>query len=569
MFEALKNKLNWKSFFLFGIVIVVVYLTLIPIVMMIYGSFKDGPPGTESAFTLQNYVKAFSNPHLYGSALNSLVFSLGGGSLAFTIGCFLAWITERTNVPLKGLIYAAVLIEIMIPGILETISLVLLFDPKIGLVNVYLMRFFGLDAPPFNIYSMGGMIWAFAAGTFSTSFLLMAAALRSMDPSLEEAAIMSGTGTVKTFFLVTLRICFPAMLATWLLLFIRGVETFEQPAILGLPAGITVLATEIYLAASEPPTNFNLASTFAMVYLLVALGGLYLYFRATRYSEKYAVITGKGYRPLVIDLGSVRYLMSGFVLLLLTVVLFLPIFVILYASFLPWYGVPSAKMFQLMSLDNYRWLMTYDTVLRALKNNLVVGLGSATIAAFLTSVIAWIVIRTEIPGRRLLDALAFAPIAIPGILFGLALIWLYLTIPIPVYGTLWILLIAYVSKYMPIPMRACSAAITQVHKELEDASEMCGGSWWFTFSRVLVPLIMPGLFVGWVYVLTLSFKVLSLPILLGSAGNEMVPVLIFDLYEGGQYTRLNALGVVVVAIVTLMTLIARRISKRFGIEEVR
>jgi len=151
----------------------------------------------------------------------------------------------------------------------------------------------------------------------------------------------------------------------------------------------------------------------------------------------------------------------------------------------------------------------------------------------------------------------------------LALIWLYLTIPIPVYGTLWILLIAYVSKYMPIPMRACSAAITQVHKELEDASEMCGGSWWFTFSRVLVPLIMPGLFVGWVYVLTLSFKVLSLPILLGSAGNEMVPVLIFDLYEGGQYTRLNALGVVVVAIVTLMTLIARRISKRFGIEEVR
>ena len=222
-----------------------------------------------------------------------------------------------------------------------------------------------------------------------------------------------------------------------------------------------------------------------------------------------------------------------------------------------------------MSLDNYRWLMTYDTVLRALKNNLVVGLGSATIAAFLTSVIAWIVIRTEIPGRRLLDALAFAPIAIPGILFGLALIWLYLTIPIPVYGTLWILLIAYVSKYMPIPMRACSAAITQVHKELEDASEMCGGSWWFTFSRVLVPLIMPGLFVGWVYVLTLSFKVLSLPVLLGSAGNEMVPVLIFDLYEGGQYTRLNALGVVVIAIVTLMTLLARRISKRFGIEEVR
>ena len=563
------SRLDWKSLILIGATGIVVYLTLIPVIMVIYGSFQDGPPGTEAHFTLQNYVLAFSNSSLGRATWNSLIFALGGGSLAFCIGCSLAWLTERTNTPFRGLIYAAVFTEIMIPGVLESISLVLLFSPKIGVMNLAFMKLFALQSPPFNVYSMGGMIWAFGTGSFTTAFLLTAAAFRSMDPSLEEAAIVAGTGILQTLYQVTLRLIAPALLATWLLLFIRGIETFEEAAILGLPAGITLLATEVYLSVREVPTNYNLAATFAMIYLVIAGSGLFLYFRATKHAEKYAVITGKGFRPFVIDLGGARYLCGALALLILSLVLALPVLVILYASFLPWYGAPSVNMFRLFSLDNYRWLMTYDAILNALRNNLIVGLGSASLCALLTSIIAWIVIRTNIPGRKFLDALAFSPIAFPGMVFGLALVWLYLTVPIPVYGTLWILLIAYVSKYMPICMRACSASLTQVHQELEDASLMSGASWWYTFSRVLVPLILPGIFVGWVYVLTLTFKVLSLPILLGHAGSEVIPVLIFDLYEGGQYTRLNALGVVVVALVTALTLLARHVSQRFGVVEIR
>jgi iron(III) transport system permease protein len=567
--QAQTSRPDWRSLILIGTAGIVVYLTLIPVVMVIYGSFQDGPPGTTTHFTLQNYVQAFSNSNLGRATLNSLIFALGGGSLAFSIGCALAWLTERTNTPFRGLIYGAVFTEIMIPGIIESISLVLLFSPKIGLVNLALMSLFALKDPPFNVYSMGGMIWAFGTGSFTTAFLLIAAAFRSMDPSLEEAAIMSGSGVLQTLYQVTLRLISPALLATWLLLFIRAVETFEEAAILGLPAGITLLATEVYLSVREVPTNYNLGATFAMIYLAIAGAGLWLYFRATRHAEKYAVITGKGFRPFVMNLGRARYLSGFLALFILSLILGLPVLVILYASFLPWYGPPSASMFQLFSLDNYRWLITYEAILNALGNNLIVGLASASICVFLTSIIAWIVIRTNIPGRKLLDALAFSPIAFPGMVFGLSLLWLYLTIPIPVYGTLWILLIAYVSKYMPICMRACSAALTQVHKELEDASLVSGASWWYTFSRVIVPLILPGMFVGWVYVLTLSFKVLSLPVLLGHAGTEVIPVLIFDLYEGGQYTQLNALGVAVVALVTTLTLLARRVSQRFSVAEIR
>jgi iron(III) transport system permease protein len=564
----LRRRFDARFLLLVGVAAVVIYLTLIPILMIIYGSFRDGPPGASAAFTLKNYVQAFSNPQLYRAFSNSLIFALGGGSVAFAIGGFLAWLTERTNMPGKALVYAAVFVEIMIPGVLESIALVLLFSPKIGLVNLYATALFGLTAPPFNVYSMGGMIWAFGVSSFATPFLLMAAAFRAMDPALEEAAIVAGSGVFRTVGSVTLRLVLPAMLAAWLLLFIRGLETFEEPTVLGIPAGITVLATEIYLAAREVPTNYNLAATFSMIYLFVAFGGLGIYFAATRAAEKYAVITGKGFRPFVIDLGGWRYVALAAALWLLTATLFLPLAVVLYASFLPWYAPPSAQTLGLLTLDNYRWLLTYESILEAFRNNLFVGLGSATIAVLLTAIVSWIALRTRVPGRKLLDALAFSPIAYPGVVFGLALIWVYLTLPLPIYGTLWILVIGYVTKYMPICMRACSASLTQVHRELEDASEMSGASWWFTFSRVLTPLILPGMLVGWVYVLTLTFKVLSLPVLLGHAGTEMIPVLIFDLYEGGQYTRLNALGVVVVVLVTVVSLIARRISRGFGLEQV-
>lgn len=559
------RRLNGDFLFLVSITLLIIYLTIIPIGVMILGSLQSGLPGSWTPVTFENYVRAFSNPALYSAIVNSLAYSLGAGCFSFALGTYLAWLTERTDLPLKGLVYSSVLTAMMIPGVLFTISWILLLAPKAGLINVWIMKLFGLTEPPFDPYGMAGMIFVSGIDDFYTPFLFMAAAFRSMDPSLEEASVISGAGSVTTFFQVTFRLMLPAALAVSLLIFIRGIEDFEVPALLGIPAGIYVLSTEIYLSVRRPPTDFNLAATFSMFYLVVALGGLYLYFKSTRATEKFAVITGKGFQPRVIRLGRWRLPAIVSALLMIAVTVYLPLAILAWTSFLPWYAPPSWEMVQALTLKNFRWLFSDDLIFSALKNNFIVGLSAAAIVTLFGAVISWIVIRTQIPGRRILDGLAFSATAYPSMVLGLALIWFYLTVPIPIYGTLWILVVAYVTRRLPSSTRICAAVMTQIRSELEEASEICGASFLRTFTLVIVPLLIPGLFVSFVSAMTITFKALSLPVLLGHAGTELVPLLIFDLFESGRYSEVAALGCVTIVIITALTITFRRISQRFGL----
>jgi iron(III) transport system permease protein len=561
----LRSLLEVDRLFLASIILIVIYLTVIPLGMMVFGSFQKGLPGTWSPVTLENYIRAFSQPSLYSAIANAVTYSIGAGLLSFTLGTLLAWLTERTDLPFKGLIYGSVLGAMMIPGVLFTISWILLLAPKSGLINVWLMSLLGLSAPPFDPYNLWGMIFVSGIDDFYTPFLFMAAAFRSMDPALEEASISAGAGNLRTFFSITMRLMLPAALGVALLIFIRGIEDFEIPALLGIPAGIYVLSTEIFLTVRRPPTDFNLAATISMFYLLVALGGLYLYFKSTRMSEKFAVITGKGFRPSVTKLGNWRLPAGVCALGLITLTVYLPLAVLAWTSLLPWYAQPSWSMVGSLTLKNYRWLVNDDLILSAFFNNLLVGVSAAFLVTLFAAVIAWIVIRTQMPGRHFLDGLTFSATAYPSMVLGLALIWFYLTVPIPVYGTLWILILAYVTKRLPTSVRMCSAVMTQIRKELEEASEACGAGFLRTFVRVVLPLLVPGLFVSFVSTLTITFKALSLPVLLGHAGSELVPFLIFDLFESGRYAEVAALGCVTISVITLLTLAFRRLSQRLGL----
>ena len=562
------RRLNAEALILIGAILFVLYLAGVPLVMLLYGSIRSAPIGEPGAtYTFQNYVKAYVDKEFYLLLLNSVYYAIGTCALTFVIGTFLAWVSERTNTPLKKLFVVLSLIPFIIPGILSTISWILLLSPKIGLINIVVKAALGLETAPFNVYSMWGMIWAESIHLYPLVFLLMSAAFRNMDTSLEEAALTAGSSTFQTFYTVTLPLMRPAMVSVLLINFIRGIEAFEVPALIGVPAKISVFTTKIFLAIHQFPSDFGLAGAYAVTLLAISTMGVLIYGKMTRREERYATVTGKGYRPRVIDLGNWKWLTLGISFLIFLLAVILPIFVLLWSSFIPYYGVPSWELVAKMTWANYIYIVNYPLAATAFKNSFYLSVGSATLVMLLTSVISWITVKTKLPGRAFLDSMAFIPIAMPGIVLGVSLIWVYLTLPIPIYGTIWVLLLAYMTKYIPYGIRAASASMIQINKELEEASLTAGGTWFQTFRKIILPLLMPGFTAGWIYISIIALRELSTSILLYSYNSTVLSIMAFDLWEGGQYTYVCALGVLMVILLVSMAAVARKLGAKIGIAE--
>lgn len=564
----MKGVFNSQTLILAGCSLFVLYLAGVPLVMLLYGSVRSAPIGEPgAAYTVQNYVNAYFDKEFYLLFWNSLKYAFGTCLLSSLIGTYLAWISERTNTPLKRLFTVMALIPFIIPGILSTIAWILLLSPKIGLINLVIKDLLGLESAPFNIYSMGGMVWAESIHLYPLVFLLMSAAFRNMDTSLEEAALTAGSSTFKTFSRITLPLMRPAMTSVLLIMFVRGIEAFEVPALVGVPAKISVFTTKIFLAIHQFPSDFGLAGAYAVTLLAISTVGVLIYQRMTRREERYATVTGKGYRPRVIDLGPLKYVTCGSAFFIFFLAVLLPVFVLLWSSFIPYYGVPSRELLGKLTLANYKYILNYPLALTAFQNSFYLSVGTATLVMLLTSVIAWITVKSKLPGRVFLDNLTFIPIAMPGIVLGVSLIWVYLTLPIPIYGTLWVLLLAYMTKFMPYGIRAASASMIQINKELEEASLASGGTWAQTFTKVVLPLLMPGFVAGWIYISIISLRELSTSILLYSYNSTVLSIMAFDLWEGGQYTYVTALGVLMVLLLIAMAYIARKLGARIGIAE--
>jgi iron(III) transport system permease protein len=551
---------------LFVCLIVVAYLAGIPLLMLIYGSFSSAPIGEPGAiFTLQHYAEAYLDWEFYRLLLNSFYFAVGTCALSFLLGTLLAWVTERTNTPLRSVFAIVALIPFFIPGVLNTIAWILLFSPKIGLINLSLSALLGLGQAPFDIYSMGGMIWAESIHGYPLVFLMMSAAFRNMDSSLEDAASTAGANGWQSFRKITLPLVRPAVLSVVLITFIRAIETFEVPALIGMPARISVMTTKIYLALHQFPADFGLASAYAVTLLVISAIGIVAYGRMTRSEGRYATVSGKNYRPRVVDLGSLKYVTCIIALLIFLLSIVCPLGVLIWSSLIPYYGVPSAELFSKVSLDSYSQVMNHPLAVGAFQNSILLALGTASCVMLLTSVIAWVTVRTKLPGRELLASLTFLPIGIPGIVLGVSLLWLYLTLPLPIYGTLWILLIAYVTKFLPYGVRATSASMVQINKELEEAGAMSGGSWSQVFRKVVLPLLTPGFVAGWIFISIVSLRELSTSILLYSFDNVVLSVLVFDMWENGEASFVAALGVLMVLVLITLAYVARRLGAKFGV----
>ena len=566
---SLLEKIDFKWVIIGLCMALVVYLAVVPLGFLIWQSFYTPETNANPAkFTLANYITAYGSPETLKLLGNSLVFAIGTSVFAFSVGAVLAWMNERTNTPFKSLFFALTIIPLVIPGIMFTISWILLGSPKIGLINLLLQSWFNTDYVFINVYSMWGMIWVDGLHYSPMAFLIMTAAFRSMDPSLEESAMMSGASIFQIAWRITLKLTWPAVFAALLILFIRAIESFEVPALLGLPVGIQVFTSAIYQSIHQYPSQIGMASSYATVLLLIASVGIYLQSRLSSRGSKYATVTGKGFRPRCIDLGRWRYLTAATFVVYFALIVLLPFLVLVWSSFQKYYSVPSMAAAKNMSLDAYRFILNYPSITNAVWNSLLLALSCATVVMLVTSVICWIVVKTKLPGRWLLDNVASLPLVFPGLVLGLAVMVLYLNLQIGVYGTLWIMLIAYVTRFMPYGLRYNTTSMLQIHKELEESAQMSGASWVMTFWRVILPLLKPGLLAGWIYVVIVSVRELSASILLYSPGSEVVSTVIWELWENGQFVELSALGVMFIIALLGLVLLAQFVGRKFGVKEV-
>ena len=559
---------DWKWIVIGACVAFTVYIAVIPLGFLLWQSFRTPQTAaTAAVFTIGNYAVAYGSGETLRLFWNSIWFASGTAFFAFVLGTTLAWMNERTNTPFKSVFFALSLIPLVIPSILFTVAWILLASPRIGIINLVIGGWLGLEEPLFDIYSLGGMIWVDGLHYSPMAFLLMTAAFRAMDPSLEESATMSGANIFQVARRVTLRLVWPATVATVLILFVRAIESFEVPALLGLPAGIEVFTSAIYQAVHRYPSQVGLASAYAVALLFITTGGVYWVSRLSSRGSMYATMTGKGFRPRQVDLGRWRWMAVAIFVVYFLLIVVLPFSVLLWSSLQRFYSVPSMEALQNLTLDPYRFILSYPNLGRTVWNSVVLSFSAATIVMLVTSVICWIVVKTKLPGRWILDGIASLPIVFPGLVLGLSIMVFYLNFNVGVYGTIWIMLLAYITRFMPYGLRYSTTSMLQIHKELEESAEMSGASWTTTFRRVVLPLLKPGLITGWIYVMIVSIRELSTSILLYSPDTQVISIVIWELWENGQYVELSALGVLFILALFVLVMVAQWIAAKYGIRE--
>jgi len=551
-----------------GLALVLLYLAGYPLAMLFLGSFGvDGE--IAKGFTLDHYATAYGSARTYELLGNSLVYAVGTALLALTLGTSLAWIVERTNTPLRRVFFGLVLVPIIVPGVVSTIAWIFLLSSRIGLLAKGYAALFGLEEAPFDVYSMPGMIWVEGLHLSPLVFLLMTAAFKNMDPSLEEASHMSGGTTLGTLRRVTLPLIAPTIASAALIMAIRGLESFEVPRLIGVPARINVFTADIFGALHAQTPDYGLAGALSMTLLVISILGILAYQRLTRTSERFATVTGKAFRPRVVDIGRWRYVASAGLVVYALLIIGLPFAVLVFVSALPFYA-PDLTLLARASFDNYAKTIDATGVQRGAMNSVILGAISATLVTGLTAVIAWVITRTRVRGRGVLDVLAFVPITVPGLVLGVAMILQYLSPTfrvLPIYGTLWILMIAYLVRYMPYGMRANSATMLQLHKDLEEAGATAGASWWRTFRVVTLPLLRPALVASWLYIFIVSVRELGASVLLTNQSTTVLAVTIFEAYEVGSYGKVASLSVMLIIALIAVVAVVQRVSSRFGIRE--
>lgn len=553
--------------FTIGVLIVLVFVVGIPLLYMLNLSFRDGTPAIPGNLTLDNYRRAYGNSQTPSAVVNTLIYAVAVSVISLALATLFAWLIERTDMPLRHFAWVVMLLPIAIPGMLSSMSWILLLSKKIGILNIGIRAaasWVGWDigTGPVNIYSLPGLVLVEGIRGSTSLFLMLIAAFRLMDPAMEEAASVAGVSAWQTMRKVTLRLMVPALLAAGMYAVVGNLDDLEAALIIGVPAGIFLLPTLIYFTSRDG--DWGLSSAYSTIFLLITLLMVVVYYRVVlRRSGNFATITGKAYRPRRIKLGKWRYLAVGAFLLYFVVNIVLPVLVLLWASLLPTYQVPSAKSFDQLTLANYVNLFQRPDIVEATFNTLQLAMIAATITMVLAFVVAWVVVRQKVRGRLGLDALAFVPHAIPSVSVAIALVALYLSPTMAwthIYGTVIIMALAMLTRFITFGSRQANSAMTQLGQELEEAAYTGGVGRVRTLTRITLRLLAPAFIAGWLFVAASSIRNLTVPLLLGGRDSQTLSsTLYFYWYRNADFSAAATLGVMMLVLLAVLAIAARRL----------
>jgi iron(III) transport system permease protein len=545
------------------------FLIVALVITVAWMGFFEGLPGDEDReFTFSRYRSVFYDSSTYVMLWNTVQFSIVSCVVACGFGIPAAWLAERTNIPGKTLLFTLMTIGLLIPGFSVAMGWMFMLHHRIGVINVWIMELFGLSEAPMDIATVFGMGWVEGLTLTPLTFVMTAAVLRAMDPSLEEASYTSGANTRKTLLRVTLPLAWPGIMAAVLYTFIIGFAAFDVPAIIGWSNRIYTFSTQLYLYVNpaESLPQYGLAAALSAVMIPIAILISWWYRRIQKHASKYQVVTGKSYRPRLVNLRGKVWIAWGFLGLYLFLGQVIPVLSLVWSSFFRFFQQPSLAAFKLMSLENYE-ILPWRTVAEGAENTIILVILTPTLTLLFSLAFSWIVLRSKYRWRGVYDFFAFLPHAVPNIIFAIGAMLLALFVLrqfVPIYGTIWIVLIVLVLVRISYGTRVLNSALIQVHPELEEAAYMSGGKTSSVLRSILFPILTPAMMYVWLWVALLSYRELTLPAILAGKDNATVALVVWNLWESGGLGQSAALTVILLVcfapLVGLYWFVARKVQ---------
>jgi iron(III) transport system permease protein len=537
------------------------FVIVVLVAALIWISFQTGLVGTASAiYTLKNYADIFGDPFVLKVFWNTVSFTLSTTFTALAVGLPIAWMTERTRLPGKGLVYTIMTLGLLIPGIYTAMGWTFIAHVRTGFLNRWLMEVFSLDQAPINIATPLGMGFVQGLNLTALAFILTAQMFRAMNPSLEEAAKIHGMSFIGTMRRVTLPLAFPAILAAMIYMLTIGIATFDVPAIIGLGNRIYMLSTYVYLKANPPDSGLpqhGVTAALGTVMILLAVALTWWYSQVLRQGHRYEVVTGKGYRPALIELGGWSIFAWIFIGLYFLATKLIPLLLIAYAAFTPYLAPPSYEMLSKISLAGFHNL-NWDLFWRGLYNTVLLVITVPLITLVLSFSISWLIVRSRSRLRYLLEFGAFLPHALPEVIMAIgALLLALFVLPkmIPLYGSVWLIAIVYVVSRIAFATRALNSSLLQIHRELEEVAYTAGLSPVRTSWRILVPLLRPTLMSIWIWTAILVYRELTVAVFLISQESITLPAVIWSYWFSGAINQAAAVTLLMTLVLTPLILI--------------